>query len=324
MAEWLVEEGIGEERALLVEGDQVLAAKLHWPGGLAPGQVEDAVLTRFDPARRRGVARFENGEEALVDKLPAGSREGAPIRLEVTRAAIAERGRLKLAQSRPIDKPPHTAPSPAQQLAGQGQAVRAVRRFPAGLWEDVWTEAWSGEVAFAGGTLLFSVTPAMTLVDIDGSAAAAALARDAVGPLAAAIRKFDLGGSIGIDFPTLECKGDRRAIDAALDEALRDWPHERTAMNGFGLVQLVARLERPSLLHRLSLSRPGAAARFLLRSAEQVEEPGALLLTAHPAVVAKLGEPWLAELARRSGREVRVAQNAALALDGGFAQAVPR
>ena len=164
----------------------------------------------------------------------------------------------------------------------------------------------------------------MTLVDIDGSAAPAALAREAVAPLARAIRRLDLGGAIGIDFPSLERKEDRRAVDTALSEALAGWPHERTAMNGFGFVQLVARLERPSLLHRLSLSRAGAGARMLLRRAEQVETPGALLLTAHPAVISQLTEAWLAELARRTGREVRFAADAGLALDGGFAQAVAR
>jgi hypothetical protein len=321
---WYVEEGIGEERALLADGGEAIAARLHWSGGLAAGQVEDAVLAHFDPARRRGTARFASGEEALVDRLPAASREGAAIRLEVTRAALAERGRLKRAQARPSEASLRPAPSLAHTLASQGQPVHAVRRFPAGLWEEIWGEAWAGETPFPSGTLQFSVTPAMTLIHVDGAAAAPVLAREAVAPLARAIRRFDLGGSIGVDFPSLERKDDRRAVDAALDEALHDWPHERTAMNGFGFVQLVARLERPSLLHRLNLSRAGAAARMLLRRAEQVEEPGALLLTAHPAVVAKLTDEWLTELTRRSGREVRLAVDAALALEGGFAQAVAR
>jgi hypothetical protein len=315
LAEWLVEHGIGEERALLVDGDDALAARLNWPGGLAAGQIEDATLAHFDPARRRGTARFANGEEALVDRLPAGSREGALLRLEVTRPAIAERGRLKRAQARPSD----AAVRPAPSLDG-----KVVRRFPADLWEELWTEAWAGEATFASGLLLFSVTPAMTLVDIDGISAPAALAREAVAPLARAIRRFDLGGAIGVDFPSVERKEDRRAVDTALDAALSEWPHERTAMNGFGFVQLVAKLERPSLLHRLTLFRAAAAARMLLRRAEQVAEPGALLLTAQPAVAAKLSPKWLAELARRSGREVRLAPDPGLALDGGFAQAVTR
>ena len=323
MAEWLVEQGIGEERGLLVAGDEVLAARLHWPGRLAAGQVEDAVLVHFDSARRRGTARFGNCEEALVDRLPPDTREGAPLRLEVTRPAIAERGRLKRARARPSAAAPQAAPSLTQALASAGASVRTVRRLPAGAWEEVWAQAWSGEIDFPTGSLLFDVTPAMVVIDVDGTAAPLPLARDAVAPLVRAIRWFDLGGAIGIDFPSLARKEDRRAVDRALDDALAEWPHERTAMNGFGFVQLVARLERPSLLHRLRSSPAGAAARLLLRRAEQVEVAGALLLTAHPAVIAKLGDAWLTELARRTGREVRLKGDPALALDGGFAQAVP-
>jgi ribonuclease G len=319
LAEWLVEEGIGEHRALLVDGDSVIAARLEWPGKLAAGQVEDARLARFDAKARRGLAQFASGEEALVDRLPASSSEGALVRLEVTRAALAERGRLKLARARPTSSDPRPAPSLAEAMG-----ARVVARFPAGLWEGVWADAWSGEIAFPRGSLLFAPTPGMTVIDIDGAGSPAMLARQAIAPLASALRRFDLGGSIGIDFPSLTDKADRQEVDRLLGEALVGWPHERTAMNGFGLVQLVARLERPSLLHRLALSRSGAAARMLLRRAEMVADPGALLLTAHPAVSAMLREEWLEELARRTGREVRVAADPALALDGGFAQAVPR
>lgn len=317
MAEWLVEEGIGEHRALLVEGGEAIAAKIEWPGGLAAGLVEDAKLTHFDAQRRRGTALFANGEEALVGKLPSDARAGAPVRLEVTRPALAERGRFKRAQARVSDAAPRPAPTLAESLDAS-----VVRSFPAGLWEDVWSEAWSGEVAFPGGSLVVSPTPALTAIDIDGAGPAAQLAREAVPAIAATLRRMDLGGSIAIDFPALADKADRRAIDAALAAELGDWPHECTAMNGFGLLHIVARLERPSLLHRLAFARAGAAARLLLRRAEQVAEPGRLLLTAHPAVVAQVGERWREELVHRTGRTLVIESDPALALEGGFAQAV--
>lgn len=318
MAEWLVEAGIGEERALLVESGEALAARLRWPGGLEAGLVEDAKLIHRNANSKRGTARFSSGEEALVDNLPHEASEGAVLRLVVTRAAMAERGRLKRAQARPTQEAPGPAPSLAEELG-----ARIVRRFPAGLWEDVLADASSGEATFPGGALTITPTPAMTMVDIDGTLPLRDLALASVEPLAAALARLDLAGSIGIDFPSLSDKNDRKQVDSALELALGDWPHERTSMNGFGFVQLVARLTRPSLLHLCARDPAGAAARLLLRQAELVEAPGALLLTCHPAVEAALRPEWLADLAKRTGRELRIVTQPALALTGAFAQAVP-
>ena len=305
-----------------MEGDRAIAAKIDWPGRLAAGQVERAVLVSRSSGSRRGTARFSSGEEALVDRLPPDASEGAALALEVTRPALGERGRVKLARARPTETEPCPAPSLLQTLQAASKA-HAVRRFPGTDWEDIWAKAWSGVHDFAGGSLLFSTTPAMTLVDVDGTLPPRQLALAAAQALGEALPLFDLGGNVGIDFPTLAQKADRRAVDQALDAALTDWQHERTAMNGFGFVQIVSRLERASLLHRISGGRVGAAARMLLRRAERVEEPGALLLTYHPALKTRLKPEWLAELARRTGREVRMATDPALALEGGFAQAVP-
>ncbi len=323
MPEWLVEEGIGEERAICLDSDRVVAAMIDWPGLLSPGQVEDAVLASRPRDSKRGRARFASGEEALVDRLPGDASEGGTLRLEVTRSAIGERGRTKLAQARPTEKTKRDAPTLAGALEQDGCEVRVVRRFPEGHWQELWAEAWSGIVDFAGGSLLFSTTPAMTLIDIDGDGTPGELALGAVAPLASSIRRFGLGGSIGIDFPTIEAKAERRAVDEALKSALTGWPHESTAMNGFGFVQLVARLVRPSLLHRIGQNRVGAATRLLLRRAEGVTDPGAILLTCHPAIKSRLKPEWLEEFSRRTGREIRVETDPGLALEGSFAQAVP-
>lgn len=314
MAEWLIERGIGESRALLVAGDKMLAAKMRWPGELHAGRIIPARLIHKNGSR--GAAQTDGGADILLDRLPRDASEGTTYPVLVTRAAMAERGRFKRAQGR-------IAPTGSDAMPDIFETGTPVHRFPAGLWEDVWDMASSGEVSFAGGSLLFSVTPAMTVVDVDGDLPPRELALAAAPALASAIRQFDLGGSIGIDFPTIENKADRKALDAAIESALADWPHERTAVNGFGFVHIVARLQGPSLLHRMATSRVGAAARMALRRAQRVSEPGALLLTVHPAVKAKLKAEWLEELSRSTGRQVRIETDPSLAIESGFAQAVP-
>ncbi len=323
MAEWLVEEGIGEHRAILLEGGAILAARLDWPGGLAAGHIADAVLISRTRGSRRGTARFADGEEALVDHLPQQASEGASLRLEVLRSAMPETGRIKRALARPTTAAPGGAPTLVECLRKDGSNPRIVRTFPASDWDELWDEAAQGMTGFAGGLLHFALTPGMTVVDIDGDLPPRDLAFGAVTPLAAALGRFDLRGNIGIDFPTLSAKADRRAVDAALAASLDHWPHERTAMNGFGFVQIVARLVRPSLLHHLHFNRPAASARRLLRRAERVAEPGALQLNCHPSISTQLRPDWLHALARRTGRAVRIVANPALAREGGFAQAVP-
>lgn len=324
MAEWLIEDGIGEERAILLSDGEILAARIQWPGALAAGQVEDARLISRTAGSTRGTARFASGEEALVDRLPRNASEGSIMRLQIVRSAISEAGRTKLAHARPSDDPVRAAPSVAERLEMEGHSTRIVHRFPGSGWDELLGDAFARSIAFDGGAILLCPTPAMTLIDIDGTLPPAALALAAVPAIAAALRQFDIGGSVGIDFPTLQDKADRRAVDNALAASLADWPHERTAMNGFGFVQIISRLERPSILHRIERRPADAAARLLLRRAEGVSEAGAILLTCHPAVQAKLLPQWLEELARRTGREVRCESNPTLALEGGFAQAVPR
>jgi hypothetical protein len=310
---WLIEEGIGETRWLLVEGERVLAARLAWPGELGAGSTVSGQLVTRHKGTRRGLVRLDDAREVLVDHLPPGLTEGAPLAVTITRAALAERGRFKRAQGR--------VGAPAALLAEPHGKV--VPRFPAGLWDEVWHAASSGSIAFPGGEILVSVTPAMTVIDIDGSAAPHDLALAAIPAIAQALVWFDLGGNIAIDFPTLAAKADRRAVDAALGEALAAFPHERTAMNGFGLVQLVAKLEGPSLLHRFATSRVGMCARNALRQAELAQGTGrTLLVTVHPAIKAKLRPEWLTELARRTGRTVRVETNPALALETPSAQII--
>ena len=134
---------------MLVERGEIVAAQLDWPGRLAAGQVSDALLVSRAAGSGRGTVRFPGGEEALVDGLPRDASEGATLRVLVTRAAIAERGRLKRAQARASSEPPRPAPTLAARLQ-----AKIVRQFDG--WDELFAEAWSGEVSFAGGALTLS------------------------------------------------------------------------------------------------------------------------------------------------------------------------
>ena len=337
--QWLVETGVGETRAILLEHGEIVAARVQWDEGLLPGRVAEAQIVALGAGGTRGtilrgIGRFADGSEALVDHLPAGTSQGARIMLRVTRAAIAERGRGKLAQARPAPgEAPRAAPPLIETLRAEPARPISVRivsaidtAFNAAGWPDLVDEALSGTVGFPGGSLMVSPTPAMTLIDVDGTLPPRALALAAVPAIVATLARFDLAGSIGIDFPTLAQKADRQAVDVALATALAEcgFRGERTAMNGFGFVQLVSRLERPSMIALYAARPVSAAARVLLHRAERVTEPGALLLTAHPAVARAMKAEWLDELARRTGRDLRWAEDASLAPAAAFAQAVPR
>lgn len=326
MAEWLYEAGIAEERAILVERGAIVAARVEWGEPVRAGLVADARLVAKPVGARRGLARLIDGAEVLIDGLAREANEGDTLRLRIVRPALAERGRNKRAQARPAsDQAPAPAPSLLDELRQSGMPVRGVRvagpEFGDHGWDELVEQAQSGEIAFAGGSLAITPTPAMTLIDVDGYGTPAALALAAVPAIAAALRRLDLGGSVGIDFPSLAEKRERQAVDAALGAALADWRGERTAMNGFGFVQLVSRLERPSLVARYA-RRAEAQARILLRQAERVAGPGTLLLTAPPAVRRAIIAAWEQDLARRTGRRILWREDAALAPDASFAQAV--
>lgn len=341
--EWLIEHGIGEHRAMLVDGDRVLAARIFWPGELNPGAQVQAILASKRAGAQRGVARTQRGTEILIDHLPKTVTEGASITVAITRAPIAERGRLKQALGRFVDPQTITADS-ERGIAPDEEpgfrypmlGVEKARHLPRGQtlderWDEVWHAASAGQIDFAGGSILVSPTPAMTLIDIDGQGAPRELALAAIPAIAQAVGWFDIAGNIGVDFPTIAAKADRRAVDdalgtalgTALGETLGHWPHERTAMNGFGFVQLVARLEGPSLLHRFATSRVGLCARMALRAGERAQGIGpVLLITVHPALNAKLKPAWIEELARRTGKEVRIKTDPGVALEAPHAQII--
>lgn len=309
MAEWLYEDGIGERRAALVERGEIIAARIDWDeAGPRAGAVLPGRLAEVHAGGRRGLVRLDGGGEALLEPIGRGVTEGAAVLIEIVREAIPEAGRPKPARARLGEGPARAAPTLREALEATGHPVRALLphqpdALEAAGWSELLSEALTGEIAFAGGGLRLSPTPAMTLFDVDGGLPPFELARAGAAAAVRAILRMDIGGSIGIDLPTLASKAERHAVADVIDAALPQ-PFERTAMNGFGFLQIVRRRVSASLPERLRADRAGAAARALLRMAERTPGAGTLTLVAAPAVIAAIRPEWTDALAARIGAPV--------------------
>ncbi|HEX8624850.1 MAG TPA: ribonuclease [Allosphingosinicella sp.] len=311
MAEWLYEEGIGENRAILVEDEDIIAAAIELPGELRCGSVLAGRLVQIAIPGRRGIVSTDQGE-VMVEPLPAALTEGRKVRVEIVREPIAEPGKPKLAKGHITDADEEEGPSLAERI-GSPRPLRPLGPdlFHEAGWDEVIGEAIEGVIDFGGGELKMSLTPAMTLFDVDGFLPPFELALAGAEAAALAIRRLDIGGSIGIDLPTLPSREERLRVVAALDAVLPR-PFERTAVNGFGFLQVVRRRERRSIPELIQWDEAGAAARDLLRTAERAV--GGCELVASPAVIARLraNPDWLETLARRVGGAVALREDPSL------------
>ena len=303
MPEWLIERGIGETRAALIEGGAIVEARVRREGVTPAGTILDARLIAVAPR----VAVEAGGEQFLLRRGVSGVSEGRTIRVEVTREALGSSEPWKRGLARITDE----MPAPAPPLAdGREAAIEG--------WDDLLEEARSGVVGFEGGELRIEPTAAMIAIDVDGWLVPDKLAQMAAWAVGKACRRLDLAGSIGIDFPTLKDKEARREVDRILEDYLPR-PFERTAINGFGFVQVVRPKSRPSLVE-LARDRGSFEARALLRSAAR--SVGAIRLAAHPRVIAAIeAQPsWIDRLQRQIGGRVELRSYASLPISGGYAE----
>ena len=312
MPEWLIERGIGETRAVLVEGDQIIEARVLVDGVLPAGTALRAALKRTG---RPAIASAGEMEFLLPDGAP-GLTEGRVLTIEVTREKIPGAEPWKRPLAKVIEGQGRSAELPAGETLTFPAADDRLER--AG-WSDLLEEARSGIIHFAEGELRISPTPAMTLIDVNGALPPVELARSGAEAVVRAIVRHGVGGSIGIDLPTVAGKGERKSVDDSID-ALLPKPFERTAMNGFGFVQIV-RPRRYASMFELAQDRPPFEARALLRRVA-FGPPGAKRLVAHPAVIAVLERRpnWIEELARQVGGGVELRADPALPMSGGYAE----
>ncbi|WP_294321351.1 ribonuclease [uncultured Sphingomonas sp.] len=321
MADWIVECGIGEIRAARIVDDEIVEARIEPDDALRAGTILSARLVRRIPVRNEGIVAWDGGE-ALLHPLPRAVTEGAMLLVEIMRPATPEPGKPKRARARPAL--PNATPRDGPSLAGLPDA-RIVGPFDRDLlgeagWPLLIEEATTGQVAFPGGALTIALTPAMTLIDIDGELAPAELAVAGTRAAAHAIARLDLAGSIGIDLPTVGDKGVRLAAAEAVDQVLPQ-PFERTAVNGFGFLQIVRRRSRASLPELFA--QVPAHARALLRQAERDRGSGERTLTAHPAIIAAIvARPdWTTAVERTLGATLALRGDPGLAISAGHVQA---
>lgn len=318
MAEWLYEDGIGERRAALVEDGEIVEARIERDN---EGPRVGAVLTARLVEAGKGalVALDAPGDPmATLATAPPATALGAKLTVEITRMALRERGRDKPVRAR------LAAPGAAQgdgpdlraRIAATGVPVALVTptdpdRLEAAGWSELIDHVRTGHWPFVGGALWVDATPAMLMIDIDGDGDALALARAGAEAAIAVIRCCDIGGPIGIDFPSLPGRAERLALGELVDARLPQ-PFERTAINGFGFLQIVRRRERPSLVEQVRYDAVATDAALLLRQAERARGTAALQLTARPAVADHIGAhpDWIAMLQKRTGRAVAIAADA--------------
>jgi ribonuclease G len=274
----------------------------------------------------RGRARVTLGgvQEAMLEQAH-GLPEGALLAVIMTRAPIPEPGRWKLPIVRPApDVAPQSEPSwhfsaePWESflreasvnadavLCEDAVALNEVREilaqpdFPVSInpeevinadFDGLIDQSVAGEFPVSGGILSIERTRAMTMIDIDGSGDALVINRAAAMEIPRLLRLLDIGGQIGIDFLGLRDKAERQQLDAVLAESCAALgPHERTAVNGFGFVQIVRPRSRPSIPEILCGTTPGrlsleSRAIALLRDAGRSVGHGKRQLIASPAII---------------------------------------
>jgi hypothetical protein len=316
LPEWLVERGIGETRAALVDRGEIIEARVELDGVVSAGSIIAARLASIGTKGRNAIAADDRGIEYLLPCGAAGVTEGAALAIEDTRESIPGAESWK----RPLARVTGEAPRPPERLGARDLVFPDCRDpLAAAGWDELIDQARTGVISFVGGELRISPTPAMTLIDVDGTLPPGELAVEGAARAAQSIRRLDIGGSIGIDLPTAGDKAARKEAAEAID-AILPQPFERTAVNGFGFVQIVRSRSRASLVE-LAQDRAPFEARALLRRIA-CDQPGAKRIVAHSAVVAVLAtrREWIDELSRQIGGAVELRADAALPMSGGHAE----
>lgn len=307
MPEWLAERGIGETRMARIVDGEIVEARILLEGVVPAGT---QLLGRLERHGQQLLATAQ-GDRFLLPEGAHGITVGSSLRFEVTREKIPGPEPWKLPLAKVLYVPQNSSSENVRELP---LAVR--NELDVAGWDDLIEDARSGVVGFDRGELRCFVTPAMTLIDVDGTDDADRLAIRGAQAAVRAILRLGIGGSIGIDFPTIEGKDLRQLVAYQIDRGLPR-PFERTAVNGFGFLQIVRPRRHASLLE-LAQDRASFEARALLRRASR--EAGSVTLAVNPLVAAAVRSDWLDRLAAIVGGAVNLRADPSLTMSGGHVE----
>lgn len=302
----------GERRAALVENGNIVEIHIQRDMQWVLGEAGEGRVDRKTPSGVYVVA--DDGSELLL-RSKISDPDGARVAFEVVREAISEPGRIK----QPEIKLRDTVSGDLQQK--DALWVRRVSLLGQnGLTAPI---AEGFDIALAGQSLLgdvtisFQRTKAGLVFDVDGIGDASVINSVAATEVARLLRLYQVGAMVMIDFVAMESKAQRTKIADIFDAAAASdgRPFERTAINGYGLMQVVRARPRPSVLDLLFGSRIAALsdetqAYWLLHAVAQSSGFGVRTVSARPDVVRLLNSqqwaPLRAQAVRLAGADMVV------------------
>ncbi|HEV7233381.1 MAG TPA: ribonuclease E/G [Sphingorhabdus sp.] len=275
----------GERRAALFEHGEIVEIYIQRDLHRVLGQCGSGLVDRKVPSGT--YLACDDGGELLVRGKTARP-DGSRICFEVTREAICEPGRCKPAEARLLDDM-IDAPSKddlwERLLGGLGYEQRNSNIASA---LDI---AMAGASTVGDVTVSFQRTKVGLVFDVDGVGDPLAVNLAAAREIARLLRLYQVGGMAMVDFVAVASKDARQKIADAFDEAAAADPRdfERSAVNGFGLMQVVRARPRPSVLDQLFGTRIASLsdetlALGLLREAASSSGFGPRVITAKTAI----------------------------------------
>ena len=302
----------GERRAAVVENGNIVEIHIQRDALWALGECGVGRIDRKTPSGAYVVA--DDGSTLLL-RGKTNALEGARVMFEVTREAISEPGRTKPPEIVLRDSARHPLIDKDAlwdaRLASLGQSA-----INASIAEG-FDVAIAGQSQLGDVTISFQRTKAGLVFDIDGIGDPFAINMVAATEIARLLRLYQVGAMVLIDFVSMESKAQRTQIAEAFDAAsvLDPRSFERTAINGYGMMQVVRARPRPSVLDQLFGTRIAALsdetqAYWLLRAVAQSLGFGARTVTTRPEVATLLQSErwatWRAQAARLAGADMQV------------------